>query len=108
MHLLTFFVKLELKSHKRKASKSIVQGIGIRCNSLDPFTNFFTFLLLLIFYIEKLRFKVTFYDFKSQPPLSIALIIGHVNECRTVLVKNLFQESFYITFMGNKKKLSKH
>ena len=29
--------------------------------------------------------------------------MGHVNECRTALVKNSFQESFYITFMGNKK-----
>ena len=29
--------------------------------------------------------------------------MGHVNECRTALVKNSFQKSFYITFMGNKK-----
>ena len=34
--------------------------------------------------------------------------MGHVNECCTALVKNSFQKSFYITFMGNKKKLSKH
>ena len=30
-------------------------------------------------------------------------IMGPVNKCRTALVKNSFQESFYITFMGNKK-----
>ena len=35
--------------------------------------------------------------------LSLIIIKGQVNECRTVLVKNSFQESFYITFMGNKK-----
>ena len=29
--------------------------------------------------------------------------MGHVNECRTTLVKNSFQKSFYIIFMGNKK-----
>ena len=31
----------------------------------------FTFLLLFIFYIEWLRFKVAFCNFKSQPPLPI-------------------------------------
>ena len=30
-------------------------------------------------------------------------LMGHVNECRTALVKNSFEENFNITFMENKK-----
>ena len=33
----------------------------------------------------------------------VYIYMGHVNECHAALVKNQFQESFDITFMGNEK-----
>ena len=49
-----------------------VEGLGSGAIHLIP-SQFFFFTVLLIFYIEWLRFKVAFCNFKSQPSIPIAL-----------------------------------